>query len=183
MIYLISGASRSGKSILARKLQKKKNISYLPLDSVMMAFMYGVKEIGIHDKLWPDEIAVKLWPFLEAFIENLLYNEMDYIIEGEAMLPNLIKPILDKYPSTIKAVFIIYDNADLDQKIINCKVNNNGEKDWLVNESDEVIKNHITNMISYSKKIKQLCDENNIEYYDTSINFVESIDNALSSLN
>ncbi len=46
----------------------------------MMGFTNGAPEFGIHDKLWPDEIADKLWPFLHAMFESMLYGEVDYVI-------------------------------------------------------------------------------------------------------
>jgi len=182
MIYLISGASRSGKSKLANKLHHETGISYLPLDSVMMAFMHGVQEVGIHDKLWPHEIAQKLWGFLESFVRNLDYNEMDYIIEGEAMLPSLLEPLSkDLYPN-LKIVFVGFDQVDLKQKVIECKTYSNGEKDWLMNESEENIQKHIANMKEYSERIKNDCVKHNIRYIDTSVDFNQAIDRAIDYL-
>lgn len=175
MIYLISGASRSGKSKIANRLHQETGISYLPLDSVMMAFMHGVKEIEIHDKLWPHEIAEKLWGFLEAFIYNLNYNEVDFIIEGEAMLPSLLSTLNQDILPFIKVVFIGYDQANLDQKVVDCKTFSSGSKDWLMNESETNIFNHIENMIAYSKDIKRECLKYHMSYFDTSLNFEEVV--------
>ncbi len=182
MIYLISGASRSGKSKVASMLHSETGISYLPLDSVMMAFMIGVKDLGIHDKLWPHEIAQKLWGFLEAFIRNLNYNEMDYIIEGEAMKPSLLDALVKDLGENIKVVFIGYDQADPIQKVEECKTYASGEKDWLVKESEEHIKDHIVNMIGYSKTIKEECFKYSIPYFDISKNFNQVIDEVLKYL-
>ena len=178
MIYLISGASRSGKSKLAQEIHLETGISYLPLDIIMMAFMEGVPESGIDDKLWPDVIAEKLWPFLKSFIDNLLINEMDFIIDGEAMLPNLLSPLLKKYSDKIKVVFLGYCTIESTKKIEYCNKYLAGETDWLIYLTDLDIKEHVDNMIQYSKKIKLLCDEYEMEYIDTSDNFLESLKKA-----
>lgn len=182
LIYLISGASRSGKSKIANRLHQETGISYLPLDSVMMAFMHGVKEAGIHDKLWPHEIAKKLWGFLESFIYNLSYNEIDYIIEGEAMLPSLLSTLNHDILPFVKVVFIGYDQVDLDQKVIDCKSFSTGTKDWLMNEPETNITSHIRNMIGYSRDIKNECIKYHIPYFDTSLNFDNVIQNVVDFL-
>lgn len=182
MIYLISGASRSGKSLVANRLHLKTGISYLPLDAIMMAFMHGVKEVGIHDKLWPDEIAKKLWGFLESFIQNLNYNDMDYIIEGEAMLPALLSTLKAGLKENLRIVFIGYDQASLNKKVSDCKTYSLNEKDWLMNEPEEHIVKHIENMISYSKRIKEECKKYDIPYYDTSQNFDLVIEQIIDDL-
>lgn len=182
MIYLISGASRSGKSKIANLLHEQTGISYLPLDSVMMAFMHGVKEVGIHDKLWPHEIAEKLWGFLESFIYNLDYNETDFIIEGEAMLPALLSTLSQEVLSRVKIAFIGYENADVEQKVNDCKTFSSGSKDWLMHESEENITKHIENMIGYSKTMKMECLKYHVPYFDTSKNFEASVLEVLNYL-
>jgi hypothetical protein len=66
MLYLIGGTSRSGKSIISRKLLTEKGIPYFPLDSVVMGFTNGMPELGIHDKLFPGEIARRTRKFVKA---------------------------------------------------------------------------------------------------------------------
>lgn len=44
-----------------------------------MGFTNGFTECGIHDMLFPDEIAEKSWPFLKAMLESMLWTEVDYI--------------------------------------------------------------------------------------------------------
>ena len=78
------------------------NIPYLSLDWLIMGFTNGIPEFGIHDKLWPNEIAEKFWDFLKAMLENMVWSEVDYIIEGEAILPELIHEFLKKYPDNFK---------------------------------------------------------------------------------
>lgn len=102
MLYLISGTSRSGKSLIARKLMKEYQIPYLSSDWLMMGFNDGIPEYGIHHLLWPNEIAKKIWPFLSGMIDNMIYDGMDYVIEGEAMLPELVAPLIEKYQGKLK---------------------------------------------------------------------------------
>jgi hypothetical protein len=89
----------------------------MSLDWLVMGFTNGMPQCGIHDKLYPDEIAEKLWNILKSMCENMLWSEVDYVIEGEAILPGLIRELLDKYPERIKIYFVRYADIDVDQKV------------------------------------------------------------------
>jgi len=178
MLYLISGTSRSGKTIIAKKLLEEHKLPYLSLDWLMMGFNDGIPEYGINHLLWPNEIAEKMWPFLQGMIENMLFDGMDYVIEGEAMVPQLIAQLIEKYPEKISAVFVGFTEINVDEKVAQVKKFSIGENDWLTNESDKYIKDHIGNMIEYSKMIKEGCEKFNLPYFDTSVDFLGKIELA-----
>ena len=182
MLYLISGTSRSGKTIVAKKLSVQKGISYLSLDWIVMGFTNGVPEYGIHDMLFPDEIAERSWSFLKAMFESMLWSEVNYIVEGEAILPELIVELCKKYPNKLKICFVGYTDVNVGEKVKDIKRFGGEKGDWLIDKSDEYIIDHVKNMIHYSRKIKKSCKENNIRYFDTSKNFVEVLENTVEYL-
>ncbi len=161
MLYLISGSSRSGKTIMAKKILAEKGISYLSLDWLVMGFTNGIPEYGIHDKLFPDEIAERSWSFLKAMLESMIYVEVDCIIEGEAILPELIVELKEKYPDKLRICFVGYTDVTVDEKVKDIKEISCGKSDWLSDKSDEYIIDHVKNMIAHSIKIKKSCKENN----------------------
>ena len=179
MLYLISGASRSGKTMIAEKISKQKGIPYLSLDWLIMGFTNGIPEYGIHDKLMPDEIALRSWNFLQAMFESMIWCEVDCIIEGEAILPDLIKELSKKHPGKLKICFIGYTDISVDEKVDEIKKFSNRKSDWLIDKSDKYIKEHVKNMIYYSRKIKKSCEENNVRYFDISKNFTDVIDDTV----
>ncbi len=178
MLYLISGASRSGKSILAKKIAANKGIPYLSLDWIMMGFTNGIPEYGIHDKLFPDEIAERLWGFLKAMLESMIYIKTDCVIEGEAMLPELLVELSKEYKEELKICFLGFTDADIDQKSEEIRNFSDNTNDWLEDKSDAYIADHVKNMIVHSKQIRRSCEENNMRYLDTSINFLDTLDKA-----
>ena len=182
MLYLISGTSRSGKTLIARKLLADRQIPYLSLDWLMMGFNDGIPEYGIHHLLWPNEIAEKMGPFLQGMIENMLFDGMDYVIEGEAMLPHLIADLIEKHPGKIKAMFLGYTEIDVENKVALVKEHSAREDDWLTSKSDEYISDHIGNMIAYSKTIKEGCEKHGLPYFDTSEDFSGAIESATDFL-
>jgi len=182
MIYIISGTSRSGKTILAQKIMRKRGIPYLSLDWLVMAFTNGLPEYGIHDKLWPNEIAEKLWGYLKAMLDSIIWSESDLVIEGEAVLPELIINFLKKHPSHIRVCFLGYARISVPQKVKLVFEHHQDKKDWLTKESKQYVENHIRNMVEYSKRIENTCGQYGIGYFDTSKNFIQALDQAMEYL-
>jgi hypothetical protein len=182
MLYIVSGTSRSGKTIIAKELMKRISVPYMSLDWLVMGFTNGVPEYGIHDKLWPNEIAVRFWPFLTAMCKNMLWSEVDYIIEGEAVLPKLVSDLLEQHPDRFRICFVGYTDVNTQDKVRDVRRYSDGKGDWLINEPDEYIESHIKNMISYSKMIKAECAKCSLPYFDTSTDFERAIEDAIDSL-
>jgi len=182
MLYLVSGASRSGKTIIANKILGHRNIPYMSTDWLMMGFTNGVPEFGIHDRLFPDEIAKKIWSFLKAMCESVLCSEVDYVIEGEAILPKLVQELLDEYPDKVRICFIGYTDVDPIEKARDIKTYSDGKDDWLLNESDDYLYDHINNMVTHSRSIKADCEKYGMGYFDTSYDFIGTIDQAITYL-
>lgn len=182
MLFLVSGTSRSGKTLLAKRILADKHIPYLSLDWLMMGFNDGIPEYGIHHLLWPNEIAEKIWPFLLGMIDSMLVDGMDYVIEGEAMLPQLVADLIEKHPDRIRALFLGYTEISVKDKVALVKKHGDKDNDWLTNKSDEYITDHIENMIAYSKTIKTGCMKHGLTYFDTCKDFSGTIEAATDFL-
>ena len=182
MLFLVGGASRSGKTLIARRILADKGIPYLSLDWLMMGFNDGIPGHGIHHLLWPNEIAEKMSPFLQGMINCMLVDGMDYVIEGEAMLPEHVAAWADKNPGSVKAVFVGYTEIDAEKKVAQVKEYGDNDNDWLTGKPDDYIRDHVENMIAYSKMIKDGCDRHGLPYVDTSGDFPGAIRAAESLL-
>ena len=182
MLLLVGGTSRSGKTLIARKILADNHIPYLSLDWLMMGFNDGIPEYGIHHLLWPNEIAEKMGPFLLGMIDSMLVDGMDYVIEGEAMLPRLVADLVEKHPDKIRAVFVGYTDINARDKVALVKQHGNGENDWLTKKSDEYIRDHVENMIAYSKMVRSGCEQHRLPYFDTSDDFSGAIEAAADFL-
>jgi hypothetical protein len=182
MLLLVSGTSRSGKTLIARKLLAENQIPYLSLDWLMMGFNNGIPEYGIHHLLWPNEIAEKMAPFLRGMIDSMIVDGMDYVIEGEAMLPQSVAELIEEHPDKIRAVFVGYTEIKVEDKVALVKKHGGGENDWLTGKSDEYIRDHIGNMLAYSKKTRNECKKHGLSYFDTSEDFLGAIGAAAEFL-
>lgn len=163
-------------------MMKQSGIPYLSLDWLVMGFTNGIPDYGIHDKLWPNEIAEKFWSFLKAMCENMIWEDTDCIIEGEAVLPELLDQLLRKHHDKIRVCFVGYTNMSLSKKVKDVYNYSIGENDWLTKESDDYVRRHIGNMIEYSKRIKKSCEKHGLKYFDTSDNFTDVLDDAIEYL-
>jgi len=181
MIYIISGASRSGKTICAKELSVKKQIPYLSLDYVMMGFAGGMYNVGIHPEKMPNVNAKIMWPSLENMMVAMIENEEDYIFEGEQFMPEDVHRFTETYSGKMKSLFFGYTEIDSVTKIEEVKKHAT-KTDWLVHHMDDYIDLHINNMITYSKFVKSECEVNNVAYMDTSKDFIKTINKALEYL-
>ena len=119
---------------------------------------------------------------MRGMIDSMLVDGMNYVIEGEAMLPRSAAELIKKYPGNVRAVFVGYTEINVEDKVALVKKHRDGEHDWLTNESDDYIRDHIGNMITYSKRIKSGCEKHGLPYFDTSDDFLAAIEAATDFL-
>lgn len=80
MIVLITGASHTGKTVLAQKLLEKYKYPYLSIDHLKM----GLIRSG-YTKLTPEddnELTDYLWPIVREMIKTAIENKQNLVIEG-----------------------------------------------------------------------------------------------------
>ena len=80
MIILISGASHTGKTILAQKVLEKYGYPYFSIDHLKM----GLIRSG-YTKLTPeddDALTEYLWPIVREMVKTAVENKQNLIVEG-----------------------------------------------------------------------------------------------------
>ncbi len=80
MIVLITGASHTGKTLLAQRLLEKYGYPYLSIDHLKM----GLIRSG-NTNLTPEDdesLTVYLWPIVREIIKTAIENAQNLIIEG-----------------------------------------------------------------------------------------------------
>ena len=81
MIVLITGASHTGKTVLAQNLLEKYKYPYLSIDHLKMGLIRsGNTELTpmSEDK----ELTVYLWPIVREMIKTAIENKQNLIVEG-----------------------------------------------------------------------------------------------------
>lgn len=80
MIIIITGASHTGKTLLAQRMLEKYKFPYLSIDHLKM----GLIRSG-NTKLTPeddDKLTTYLWPIVREMIKTAIENKQNLIVEG-----------------------------------------------------------------------------------------------------
>lgn len=80
MIILITGASHTGKTILAQRMLEKYNYPYFSMDHLKMGLIRsGNTYLTPEDD---EELVAYLWPIVREMIKTAIENNQNLIIEG-----------------------------------------------------------------------------------------------------
>ncbi len=80
MIILITGASHTGKTLLAQRMLEKYKYPYLSIDHLKMGLIRsGNTSLTPEDD---DELTEYLWPIVREIIKTAIENDQNLIIEG-----------------------------------------------------------------------------------------------------
>ena len=132
MIILISGASHTGKTLLAQKLLEKYKYPYLSVDHLKM----GLIRSGETDLTPEDDkkLTPYLWNIVKEMIKTAIENNQNLIVEGCYIPYDWQKDFSKEYLDKIKYICLIM--------------------------SDEYIRNHFEEIKRFSNIIEnRICDD------------------------
>lgn len=176
MIYIIGGITRSGKSLLARRLSKKYGVSYFNLDHLMMAMLEGPVDFEFQGETHDREKADKAWPFLQPFFKSIVEHELDgYVVEGALLRPNHAAKLMQQYDGKVKSCWMGYAKINEAQKVESIRDAHGLPGDWLKNADDDYVKMIAEYGINYSKEVQKECEALDIPFIDTSDDFEEAL--------
>jgi len=146
MIYLIGGAPRCGKTILAKKIAIKKQIPFLMTDAIRPIILNYLPKSELKTKMPFDYIkgseyclakeslkaeiieSKTMWPGIKALICQMYLCKQDCILEGVHLLPELVQQLKkEKCWKNIKIIYLIKKDSN---KIIDGFSKNRNEFDW-----------------------------------------------------
>lgn len=170
MLYVIGGASRSGKTLLSRRIVIEKQIPYFPMDALFGALVYGAPEFKVRYEDSLLERPTKIWPLAKHLFKSFLKEEQEYLIEGDSILPHQIYELISEQ-KPVKCCFLGYTELTKDEKLILVRKYHQGELDWTKSISDEKMLLMIDEMIQFSKYLQEECAKYGIKYFDVSHDF------------
>lgn len=131
MIVLITGASHTGKTVLAQRLLEKYKYPYLSLDHLKMGLIRSGYTILTPED--DDQLTDYLWPIVREIIKTTIENRQNLIIEG---------------------CYIPFDwQASFDEKYL-------GQiKYYCFVMSEKYVKNNFANIKKYANKIEHRLDD------------------------
>ena len=164
MIILISGASHTGKTLLAQKLLENYNFPYLSIDHLKM----GLIRSG-ETALTPEDdkdLTPYLWNIVKEMIKTAIENDQNLIIEGCYIPYDWQKDFSKEYLDKIKYICLImsdkYINEHWDEiksyaNIIENRLYDDLSKEMLLKdnaEAFEMCKKHDLDYIMINEEYK-----------------------------
>lgn len=176
IIVLISGNSKSGKTLMAQKLLEKYKMPYLSIDHLKM----GIYRRNVYCGFTPldsnELIGDKLWPIIREIIKTNIENNQSIIIEGCYILPHHIKELEKPYIDKVISVFIVFSDQyirqNLESKILRFRsvIEDRGELD----ESEY----SIVDIINEHNDYRNRCVEAGLNYFEIDKNYENEITKA-----
>lgn len=182
MLYLIGGASRSGKSTIARRMLTEKQVSYFPVDAYISS-IEDVETFGIKYGMDFEEKSEKLWPLLDSLCDHLYELEDSYLIEGDGLLPYRVHEFMQTRNQVhMRVCFVGYCTINPEEKLKLIRANSNHKDDWTRDQSDEKVLSSIESIITFSKYLREECEKYNIKFFDSSDDFLKTQDEIMAFL-
>ena len=112
MIILITGATHTGKTLLAQRLLEKYKYPYLSIDHLKM----GLIRSGITDLTPEDdgELTRFLWPVVREIIKTAIENRQNLIVEGCYIPFNWRQNFDDDYLRSIRFICLALSEEYID---------------------------------------------------------------------
>ena len=170
MIYILGGASRSGKTLLSRRAVSEKKVPYFPLDALFSGLVDGAPQLYIRYEQSFVDRAETIWPITKPTLNFFLKEEGDFLIEGDSILPKQVHEIREQNKET-KSCFIGYAKLRNVEKLSLIRKYHQGNTDWTKDISDDELVLLIDQMIEFSNYLKNECSKYQIPYFDISHDF------------
>ena len=129
MVILITGASHTGKTLLAQRMLEKYKYPYLSIDHLKM----GLIRSG-NTALTPEDdskLTGYLWPIVREMVKTAIENKQNLIVEGCYIPFDWKKDFSEQYLSCIKFICLAM--------------------------TDEYIEKHFSDIMRYESEIEQRC--------------------------
>ena len=138
MIVLITGASHTGKTVLAQKLLEKYKYPYLSIDHLKMGLIRsGYTKLTVKDD---DKLTEYLWPIIREMIKTAIENRQNLIVEGCYIPFDWVNDFEKEYLDNIKYYCLVMSKKYIENNFDNIKkyantVESRIEDEWCTMES------------------------------------------------
>lgn len=112
MVILITGASHTGKTVLAQRMLEKYKYPYLSVDHLKMGLIRsGNTELTPMDD---DKLTDYLWPIEREMIKTAIENKQNLIVEGCYVPYDWRKDFEEEYLSEIRFICLALSDTYID---------------------------------------------------------------------
>lgn len=168
---IIYGTSRSGKTTLAEKINKKLLYNMFSIDSLVSAFQESFPELKINHFSRDGSVVKNLNKFLWMYIntsssKTKRRRNINFVFEGSYFdIEDLTNPYY-KEKFVIIVLLSIYNSPTEYFEILK-KYDN--ENDWTFELKEKELMDYATNLYEDNIRLKAECESKGIRYYNTAI--------------
>ena len=113
MVILITGASHTGKTVLAQRMLEEYKIPYFSIDHLKMGLIRsGATALTPEDD---EELVGVLWPIVREMIKTAIENGQDLIVEGCYVPFGWRKDFDDRYLAHIEFICLAMTDGYIDE--------------------------------------------------------------------
>ncbi|MBR5702589.1 MAG: AAA family ATPase [Oscillospiraceae bacterium] len=113
MVILITGASHTGKTLLAQRLLEKLHYPCLSIDHLKMGLIRsGNTTLTPEDD---DALTDYLWPILREMVKTAVENRQNLILEGCYIPPDWRKDFAAPYLDSIRFICLAFTDAYIEK--------------------------------------------------------------------
>lgn len=146
MIFLISGASHTGKTFLSQKLMERYKYPYLSIDHIKMGLIRSGQTslTALED----DKLVNYLWPIVREIIKTAIENKQNLIVEGCYIPFDYKKDFAIQYLKSIKYCCLVYSKSYIESNyniimknssVIETRLDNNYSKELMIADNKDAI--------------------------------------------
>ena len=158
MIILITGASHTGKTLLAQRLLEKYKYPYLSIDHLKM----GLIRSGYTD-LTPvsadDELTEYLWPVIREMTKTAIENKQNLIVEGCYIPFDWKKDFQEEYLDEIRYCCLVMSENYIRNHFHDIKTYANAIENRLDDEDCT-----LESVLEDNAQVLELAQKNNVNY-------------------
>ena len=139
MIILITGASHTGKTVLAQKLLEKYKYPYLSIDHLKMGLIRS-GNTALTPMSDDADLTAYLWPIVREMIKTAIENKQNLIVEGCYIPFDWQKDFESEYLKAIKYYCLIMSEGYIKRHFADIKkyanaIENRLDDDWCTMDS------------------------------------------------
>lgn len=190
MIYLIGGAPRVGKSIVAELVAKDRKVKVVSTDDLCARTMESMTAEDIRikfpypsfsgdaseNKLSPKELvdlqitsAQSLEPVIDRLIAEGAKSRGSLVIEGVHLMPDHVRDLMTEHGSSaIRSVFL--GSCDV-ARVVKGIQSNTSPKNWLKESDPEVIQQVANFVVAFSQRIQKEAERRQLSYQERTDDF------------
>ncbi len=112
MVILITGATHTGKTMLAQRMLERYGYPYLSIDHLKLGLIRsGQTDLTVEDD---DALTAYLWPIVREMVKTAIENRQNLIIEGCYVPFDWRKDFTEDYLASIRFVCLAMSDAYID---------------------------------------------------------------------